>query len=104
MKYLIPIQHEDYKFADPTTRVLVIQGTPRPCLVHYPLKVAGLGNWFTLGPHIKTVSQSDIPKPHYTAPVITSHDWDQDVGGECESCSGSESLFNPGRPVKPNPY
>ena len=76
----IPIQHEDYKFADPTTRVLVIQGTPRPCLVHYPLKVAGLGNWFTLGPHIKTVSQSDIPKPHYTAPVVMDHDWDQDVG------------------------
>ena len=49
-------------------------------MVHYPLKVAGLGNWFTLGPHIKTVSQSDIPKPHYTAPVVMDHDWDQDVG------------------------
>ena len=48
----IPAQHEDYRFTDPTTRVLVIQGTPRPCLVHYPLKVAGLGNWSTLGaPH-----------------------------------------------------
>ena len=45
-------------------------------MVHYPLKVAGLGSWFTLGPHIKTVSQSDIPKPHYTAPVAM----DQDVG------------------------
>ena len=76
----IPIQHPEYQFADPTTRVLVIQGTPRPCLVHYPLKVAGINNWFTLGPHIKTVSQSEIPKPHYTAPVSTSHDWDQDVG------------------------
>ena len=39
-----------------------------------------VNNWFTLGPHIKTVSQSEIPKPHYTAPVSTSHDWDQDVG------------------------
>ena len=27
-----------------------------------------------------TVSQSDIPKPHYTAPVAMDHVWDQDVG------------------------
>ena len=40
----IPVQHEDDRFTDPTTRVLV--------------------------------SQSDIPKPHYTAPVAMDHDWD----------------------------
>ena len=76
----IPIQHENYKFADPITKVMLVQGTPRPCLVHYPLKVAGVGNWYTVGPHIKTVSLSDIPRPHYTAPVTMDHDWDQDVG------------------------
>ena len=47
----ILVQHEDHRFTDPTTRVLVM-----------------------------TVSQSDIPKPHYTAPVVMDHDWGQDVG------------------------
>ena len=44
----ILVQHEDHRFTDPTTRVLVM-----------------------------TVSQSDIPKPHYTAPVAMDHVWDQ---------------------------
>ena len=44
------------------------------------MKGAGVGIGHTLGPHTQTVSKSDIPRPHYTAPATMDHDWDPDVG------------------------
>ena len=81
----IPVDHPTHKFVDPITKVLLTQGTPRPCLPHFPVAVEGIGAWYTLSPHIKVMSPANVPVANYVPSFQIVHDFDQNIGVLTES-------------------
>ena len=81
----IPVSHNTLPYADPVTRILRARGTPRPCLAHFPLMVRGVEGWYTISPHIKKLTTSEIPVAHYVSPLKFTHQWGQDLGVLTES-------------------